>query len=337
MVNGCPVNEDSPEPSEPVRAILDHTDQSGSIAITIDDADRSEPLSTIIDDDNHSSPLPTIIDELQGGEVNCGSSCGRSSSRWSTELTLFYLWRSSTMTTLGEDSICLWTERNEADFRNAMYHNAYKWRLVFLAGLNFAVFIVALVDPCLTFLAVLGCPIMCVALLAQIAAQRVRDRWKARQMGQWSLILCCISFGCTAVPMGHFAASGNAPSWNGAECTHERIASNMEGDTGMHPLLVINLLVGPACFFVGVMVTFMTVSTRGLLAVFFGYVVPSCAAYLVVALNLPTTDMSPIPAAVMAVVSMIICFVGGASIGCMYVVLQRRAAVKSAEVSLART
>ena len=111
----------------------------------------------------------------------------------------------------------------------------------------------------------------------------------------------------------------------------------MEGDTGMHPLLVINLLVGPACFFVGVMVTFMTVSTRGLLAVFFGYVVPSCAAYLVVALNLPMTDMSPIPAAAMAVVSMTICFVGGASIGCMYVVLQRRVAVKSAEVSLART
>ena len=46
---------------------------------------------------------------------------------------------------------------------------------------------------------------------------------------------------------------------------------------------------------------------------------------------------SPIPAAVLATVSMAACFAGGATIGSMYVVLQRQAAIKSAAVSLTTT
>jgi len=109
----------------------------------------------------------------------------------------------------------------------------------------------------------------------------------------------------------------------------------MEG--GVHPLHVLNLVVGPVGVFLGVMVTFMTISTRGFLVVVLGCELPRYAAYLLVAVNLPSPATSPIPAAVLATVSMAACFAGGATIGSMYVVLQRQAAIKSAAVSLTTT
>ena len=62
VMSGDPEGEDSADQGEAVRASIDHTDEIGPVTVTINDAD-------------HSEPLPTIIDELQGEEVNCGSSC----------------------------------------------------------------------------------------------------------------------------------------------------------------------------------------------------------------------------------------------------------------------
>ena len=47
---------------------------------------------------------------------------------------------------------------------------------------------------------------------------------------------------------------------------------------------------------------------------------------------------APVPSALVGVGYMIACFAGGATIGCMYVVLQRRAAIKTAyELHLAHS
>ena len=60
---------------------------------------------------------------------------------------------------------------------------------------------------------------------------------------------------------------------------------------------------------------------------------------LLVALKLPAVNgVSPVPSALLGVLYMIGCFSGGAAIGCMYVVLQRRAAIKTAyELHLAHS
>ena len=53
--------------------------------------------------------------------------------------------------------------------------------------------------------------------------------------------------------------------------------------------------------------------------------------WILVALNLPVVNnVSPVPSALLGAWFMIGCFGGGATIGCMYVVLQRRAAIKTA-------
>ena len=342
VTNGSLVDEldDSACQSEPLRAIIDHTDQTGTVRVIINDAVLREPPPTNIDDADLRRPLPTIIDGEE--EVVESDSGWDTSRRWSGELTLCYPWQSNnTMTTLGEDSISLWTESNEADFRDTMYHSGFKWRVAMVSSLAITLVAMVLVDPCLTMLGVLLSPLQLLLIASQIAAQRMQDRRRARQLGQGCIILLCLGFGLAAVPMGLFAASGDSPAWNGAQCTQKRLVTNMEG--GTHPLHVLNLVVGPASVFVGVMVTFMTISTRSFLVVVVGFEVPCCAAYLLVALSLPamtTVDgrsSSPVPAAVMAVVFMSGCFAGGATIGCMYVVLQRRAAIKSAEVSLTTT
>lgn len=336
VVSGDPVGEDFADRGETVRASIDHTDEKGPVTVTINDADHSEPLPTIIDDSNHSSsPLPTFIDGNDDEETAEAESRWGGSGRWSGELTLCFPWRSNTETTVGEDSVSLWTESNEADFRDTMYHAGFKWRVAMMSCLAVTLCLMVLVDPCLTMLGVLTCPFQLFLVVSQVLTQRMKDRRRARHLGQFCLIALCAAFGVAAVPMGLFASSGDSPAWNGAQCTSETLETSME--RGSHPLAVLNLVVGPAHVFIGVMVTFMTISTRGFLVVVLGFEIPLCSSYVLVALNLRSTTESTIPAIVMAVVSICACFAGGSTIGCMYVVLQRRAAIKSATVSLTTT
>jgi len=162
-------------------------------------------------------------------------------------------------------------ERNEAEFRDDMYHSGFKWRVVMMSSLAFSVLIMVLVDPCLTMLGVLTVPFQILLLASQITAKRMADRRRGRHLGQWSLILICSGFGFASLPAGLLASSGNAPTWNGSICTHEIAETN-------HPLHVLNLMVGPGSIFVGVMVTFMTISTRGFVAMVAGFMVPVCTA-----------------------------------------------------------
>ena len=162
-------------------------------------------------------------------------------------------------------------ERNEAEFRDDMYHSGFKLRVYMMSSLAFSVCIMVLVDPCLTMLGVLTCPFQILLMASQITAKRMADRRRARHVGQWSLILICSGFAFAAVPMGLLASSGKAPTWNGNVCSHEMTETD-------HPLHVLNLMVGPGSIFVGVMVTFMTISTRGFVVMVTGCMVPVCTA-----------------------------------------------------------
>ena len=169
-------------------------------------------------------------------------------------------------------------------------------------------------------------------------------------MGQWSLILICSGFAFAAVPIALLASSGKAPTWNGHVCS-------LEVDETHHPLHVLNLMVGPGSIFVGLIVTFMTISTRGFVVMVTGCMVPVCtacewpplepcthrSAHLILLtprvralsdflVNLQTRGgtVSPVPSAAMGVLYMLGCFCGGATIGCMYVVMKRGAAIKIA-------
>ena len=303
---GDPVGESSAERGE-AEPSIEHTGERGAITVTMNDVD-GEP--TIIDGSNDSaSPLPTFIDvhhEQEMVEVEPG--WGRS-GRWSRELTLCFQWRSNTETTVGEDPVCLWTESDEAGFCDTMYHKGFKWRVAMLSCLAVSVCLVVLVDPCLTMLGVLSLPFLLLFVLSQVIAQRMKDRRRARNLGQLCTLVIMPVYGMATLPVGYFASSGASPAWNGAQCTREALVTNMEG--GVHPLHVLNLVVGPVGVFLGVMVTFMTISTRGFLVVVLGCELPRYAAYLLVAVNLPAPATSPIPAAVLATVSMAACFAGG--------------------------
>ena len=335
---GDPVGESSADRGEAGPSI-EHTGEKGAITVTMNDADDGEPLAlpTIIDGSNDSaSPLPTFIDGYHEQEMVEVEPRWDRSGRCSCELTLCFQRRSNTETTVGEDPVCLWTESDEADFCDTMYHNGFKWRVAMLSCLAVSVCLVMLVDPCLTTLGVLSVASLLLVVVSQVIAQRMKDRRRARNLGQLCLLVLIPAYGMATLPVGYFASSGASPAWNGAQCTHEAFVTNMEG--GVHPLHVLNLIVGPAGVFVGVMVTFMTISARGFLVVVLGCEFPRYAAYVLVAVNLPSpATTSPIPAAVLATVSMAACFAGGATIGCMYVVLQRQAAIKSAAVSLTTT
>ena len=179
--------------------------------------------------------------------------------RWSGELTLFEPWRSHTLKGLSKECISHWTESNEAEFRDGMYHSGFKWRVFMMSSLAFSVCLMVLVDPCLTVLGALTCPFLLLLLSTQIAAQRMVDRRRGRQLGQRSLILICLGFSCSAIPIAFHGGSGEAMAWRGGTCT-------FEDTTTTHPFHVLNLFVGPATLFVGVMMTFMTISTRGFVA-----------------------------------------------------------------------
>ena len=71
----------------------------------------------------------------------------RGARRWSEELTLFQPWRSHTLKGLSKDCISHWTESNEAEFRDGMYHSGFKWRVFMMSSNAFSVCLMVLVDP----------------------------------------------------------------------------------------------------------------------------------------------------------------------------------------------
>ena len=193
--------------------------------------------------------------------------------RWSEELTLFQPWRSHTLKGLSQDSIAYWTDSHEAEFQDGMYHSGFKWRVCIMSSMAFAVCLMALVDPCLTMLAVLCCLFLLLLLWTQIAAQRMVDKRRGRQLGQRSLILICIGFACAAVPIAaQYSSSSGVMTWKGEPCRYEDPATT-------NPFYVINLFVAPATLFVGFMITFMTISTRCFVAMVTGSLMPVTAAY----------------------------------------------------------
>ena len=194
------------------------------------------------------------------------------SNGWSGELTLFEPWRSHTLKGLSKECISHWTESNEAEFRDGMYHSGFKWRVFMMSSLAFSVVLMVLVDPCLTMLGALTCPFQLLLLSSQITAQRMVDRRRGRQLGQRSLILICIGYACFNVPIAQHSSSGEMRTWKGDTCTYEDVATT-------HPFHVLNLFVGPATLFVGVMMTFMTISTKCFVALVTGFLLPVSTAY----------------------------------------------------------
>ena len=196
----------------------------------------------------------------------------RGARRWSEELTLSQPWRSHTLKGLSKECISHWTESNEAEFRDGMYHSGFKWRVFMMSSLAFSVLLMVLVDPCLTMLGALTCPFQLLLLSSQITAQRMVDRRRGRQLGQRSLILICIGYACFNVPIAQHSSSGEMRTWKGDTCTYEDVATT-------HPFHVLNLFVGPATLFVGVMMTFMTISTKCFVALVTGFLLPVSTAY----------------------------------------------------------
>ena len=194
------------------------------------------------------------------------------SNGWSGELTLFEPWRSHTLKGLSKDCISHWTESNEAEFRDGMYHSGFKWRVFMMSSLAFSVLLIVLVDPCLTLFGALTLPFQLLLLSSQITAQRMVDRRRGRQLGQRSLILICIGYACFNVPIAQHSSSGEMRTWKGDTCTYEDVATT-------HPFHVLNLFVGPATLFVGVMMTFMTISTKCFVALVTGFLLPVSTAY----------------------------------------------------------
>ena len=208
--------------------------------------------------------------DLERGEAS--SPLVRGAGRWSEELTLFQPWRSHTLKGLSQDCIAHWSDSNEAEFRDGMYHSGFKWRVLMMSSLAFSVCLMALVDPCLTMLGALTSPFQLLLISTQIAAQHMVEKRRGRQLGQRSLILICIGFACSVVPIAQYSSGGEVITWKGDTCTYEDAATT-------HPMHVLNLFVAPATLFVGVMITFMTISTRGFVAMVTGFLMPVTTAY----------------------------------------------------------
>ena len=199
----------------------------------------------------------------------------RGAGRWSEELTLFQPWRSHTLKGLSQDSIAHWTDSNEAEFRDGMYHSGFKWRVCMMSSLAFSVCLMALVNPCLTMMAVLTCVSQLLLLSTQIAAQRMGDRRRGRKLGQWSLILISIGFDCSLVALAHYFLS--LPTWNGGTC---KLATDDDlGFIDPRHMFLLNLGSGPLSILFGVMITLMTISTRDFVTILTGALMPYGAAY----------------------------------------------------------
>jgi hypothetical protein len=252
-----------------------HCDDGHMLQITSSMSDIS--WADISERENVSEVSDPEMGDAEPGEAPCALAGHTTllvsgASRWSEELTLFQPWRCHTLKGLSKDCISHWKDSNEAEFRDGMYHSGFKWRVLMMSSLAFSVCLMVLVDPCLTVLGVLTFPFLLLLLFTQMAAQRMVDRRRGRQLGQRSLILICVGFACSAVPIAQYSSSGEAITWEGGTCTYENAATT-------HPFHVLNLFVGPATLFVGVMVTFMTISTRAYFVMVTGFLIPVTTAY----------------------------------------------------------
>ena len=242
--------------------------------LTAAEAARRSGMSDISwPDISESRMREDVQPDLERGETP--SPLVRGAGRWSEELTLFQPWRSHTLKGLSQDSIAHWSDSNEAEFRDGMYHSGFKWRVCMMSSLAFSVCLMALVDPCQTMLGVLTCLSQLLLLSTQIAAQRMGDKRRGRQLGQWSLILISIGFSCSLVALAQYFLS--LPTWNGETC---KVATDDDlGFIDPRHMFVLNLGFGPFPILFGVMITLMTISTRGFVTILTGAVMPYGAAY----------------------------------------------------------
>ena len=247
---------------------------------------------------------------------------------WNTELTLWALGRSSTTTTLGDDHISLWSERNEADFCDGMYRASCKWRVCVTFSVAVLFVFIIVYDSCMTCLGALALAIQFSLIASQVAIHSMTDHRRARQLGHSSLLVLITLFAMGCVPFAFLAASESMFTWDGGECPREKLA--------LQSLPIFNLVVGPCNVFFTVMFTTMTLSAPGFICLTCGLLLPEVAGYLVVALSLPreTAGGAQIGfdhSAVIGVVVLVGSFFVGVYLGSAYVVLQRRAAFTYAE------
>ena len=256
-------------------ASLRHSDMS-EVSSWLDPSEPSNPSS---------NPNQMQVAGVGPGLVRSEATCPgaghttlvRSAGCWAGELTLAQPWRSHTLKGLSQDCIAHWTDSNEAQFRDGMYHSHFKWRVFMMSSLTFSVCLIVIVEPCLTMLAVLALPGTFLLLSSQIAAHRMVDKRRGRQLGQYAFLLIWIAFAGAVLFFAIYATSGaEAPKWNGGM----QPVVNEKGFIDPLLMFTLNLAFAPCGLLVGVMITFMTVSTRGFVAMVTGYNVPKATAYL---------------------------------------------------------
>ena len=236
--------------------------------LTAAEATRHSDMSDISWPDIYESRMREDVQpDLERGETPSPLVGG--AGRWSEELTLFQPWRSHTLKDLSQDCIAYWTDSHEAEFRDGMYHSSFRFRIFVMSSTAFLVCLMVLVDPCLTMLGVLTCVSQLLLLWTQIAAQRMGDKRRGRQLGQWSLILLSIGFDCSMVPLAQYFF--DLPTWKEGTC---KVAADDElGFIAPRTMCVINFGFGSMPILFGAMITLMTISTRGFVTVFTGVVI----------------------------------------------------------------
>ena len=245
------------------------------------DMSDSPDIST---EPSYATPPETVQDEVeQDLEQAQGPLAGHTTLfarglGWQGELTLFRPWRSRTLKGLSQNCTAHWTDRNEADFRDRMYHSSFRWRVLMMLALVLSTFVMALVDPCLTIIPA-GCtPIVPLTLSSQIAAQRMVDKRRGRWLGQSSMLLIGVYFGWACFAVALYGLRGEMPKWTGGTCRW--VDDDGLGMIDLRHMIAINLSLGPISLFVGIMMTVMTISPRVFVAMFISGVIPFYAAYL---------------------------------------------------------
>ena len=247
---------------------------------------RSSEMPDVSSADTSARECNVSNPEIEGGDVEsgragratllpCGTVVEMEVGRWDREVTLAQPWRSHTLKDLSQDCIAYWTDSHEAEFRDGIYHSSFRFRIFVMSSTAFLVCLMMLVDPCLTMLGVLTSVSQLLLLWTQIAAQRMGDERRGRQLGQWSLILISIGFDCSMVPLAQYFF--DLPTWKEGTC--KVAADDGLGYIAPRTMCVINLGFGSMPILFGVMITLMTISTRGFVTVLTGVVMPYGAAY----------------------------------------------------------
>ena len=266
------------------------------------------------------------MDEVEDEEMTYGPA--GQAGWWSTELTLCVLGRSSTTTTIGDDHISLWSERNEADFCDGMYRASFKWRVCITFSVAVLFIVMVVLDSCLTCLGSLALAVQFALIASQVVLHSMTDQRMARQLGHSSLLVLFTIFALGCVPIAFLAADESMPTWDGGQCSLQKIS--------LQSLPIFNLVVGPCNVFITVMFVSMTVTATGFIVLICGLLLPEVAAYLIIALSLPRVTAAGEPlgfdhTAIFGVTVMVGSFFVGVTIGGFYVVLQRRASFTHAE------